>query len=66
MTTAKPIRYGKPCITNLPAKLGRQIFEQILHAPPFDDTQLKKDCARINRRLAAYGRKFRKNAVAAK
>lgn len=29
-------RFGKPCMTNLPPELGRQIIDEILSAPPTD------------------------------
>lgn len=33
---AQNTRYGKPCMTNLPPELGRQIFSEILNAPKPD------------------------------
>ena len=29
-------RFGKPCMTNLPPELGRQIFDEILNTPKPD------------------------------
>ena len=57
MGIQKPIRYGKPCLTNLPPELGRMVIDAIIHSEPFDNTQLKKDCKRINRQLARIGAK---------
>ena len=52
MASKKNIRYGKPCMTNLPPRLGRRIFETITHTPPFDYSKLDEQCARIERRFA--------------
>ncbi len=30
---AQNSRYGKPCMTNLPPKLGRQIINEIMSSP---------------------------------
>ena len=57
MGIQKPIRYGKPCLTDLPPELGRMVIDAIIHSEPFDNTQLKKDCKRINRQLARIGAK---------
>ena len=35
------IRYGKPCMTNLPADLGRKIFDEILSSPLPDLSKIK-------------------------
>ncbi len=40
-------RYGKPCMTNLPANLGRAIFKHILSTPPVDDEKMKAESARL-------------------
>ncbi len=48
----KTIRYGKPCMTNLPPKLGRMIFNEILNAPPFDDSKLRAKNKRLISTLA--------------
>lgn len=50
--TTKPIRYGKPCMTNLPPKLGRQIFREILSSEPFDDSKLQASNRRLLKRIA--------------
>ncbi len=52
MASSKPVRYGKPCMTNLPPKLGRRIFETIRNSKPFDFTRLDRQCARIERRFS--------------
>jgi hypothetical protein len=36
------IRYGKPCMTNLPPELGRAIFNQILNTPKPDFYAMEK------------------------
>jgi hypothetical protein len=36
------IRYGKPCMTNLPPELGRAIFNQILNTPKPDFDAMEK------------------------
>ena len=63
---AKPIRYGKPCMTNLPPKLGRRIFDTIIHTPPFDFTQLDKQCACLENRLAKLAKKVVDNETTRK
>ena len=66
MGIQKPTRYGKPCLINLPPKLGRMVINAIIHSEPFDNTQLKKDCKRINRQLARIGTKEGVNKAAGK
>ena len=51
------IRYGKPCMTNLPPRLGRQIFTEILTAKPFDDSKLLTRNKRLIAKLAAQIKK---------
>ena len=46
---AKPIRYGKPCMTNLPPELGRMIIDAIKNHPPFDRAKLERECVRAER-----------------
>ena len=53
MPQSKPIRYGKPCMTNLPPRLGRQIFREILSAKPVDNSQLEEENRRVLARLSA-------------
>ena len=48
----KPIRYGKPRMTDLPPGLGRSIFNTIMTSPPADHTILEREAARAERRLA--------------
>ena len=64
MAARRPIRYGKPCMTNLPPKLGRMIFDAIMHTPPFDSTKLNRECARAERRLAQIAEDLQRNAAA--
>ena len=53
---AKPIRYGKPCMTNLPPELGRMIIDAIRNPPPFDRTKLERDLhAAVYIRAAEHG-----------
>ncbi len=52
----KTIRYGKPCMTNLPPKLGRMIFNEIMNPPPFDYTELDRQCRLVEEELAELGR----------
>lgn len=66
MGIQKPTRYGKPCLTDLPPELGHMIFDAIIHSEPFDYTQLKKDCKRLNKELARIGIKGNGNEAAGK
>ena len=50
---SKIIRYGKPCMTNLPPRLGRQIFTEILSAKPFDNSKLLAKNKRLVKKLTA-------------
>ncbi|MBQ7650687.1 MAG: hypothetical protein IJS15_06985 [Victivallales bacterium] len=47
------IRYGKPCMTDLPPRLGRQIFTEIMTAKPFDDSVLLAQNKRLIAKLVA-------------
>ena len=47
----KPIRYGKPCMTNLPPELGREIFQQIRAMKPVDERKLQASNRRVLARL---------------
>ena len=60
---AKPIRYGKPCMTNLPPELGRMIIDAIRNPPPFDRTKLERECARAERRLSKIAAQIKHNAT---
>ena len=37
------IRYGKPCLTNLPKDLGKAIFKKILTTPVPDRAKMKAE-----------------------
>ncbi|MBR1383889.1 MAG: hypothetical protein IJ555_08805 [Ruminococcus sp.] len=37
---AQNIRYGKPCMTNLPPELGRQIIDEIMNSPKPDRREM--------------------------
>ncbi len=63
---AKPIRYGKPCMTNLPPELGRMIIDAIRNPPPFDRTKLERECARAERCLKQIIAEIDSNEAAAK
>ena len=39
------IRYRKPNMTNLPYKLGKEIFEEILSSPPPDYAKMREESA---------------------
>ena len=47
------VKFGKPCMSALPPRLGRRIIKEIMTAPPVDYTESIKECERINRKLAA-------------
>ena len=61
----KPIRYGKPCMTDLPPELGRMIFDAIMNPPPADHTILEREAARAERRLAEIAEEIKRNAASA-
>ena len=63
---SKPIRYGKPCMTNLPPELGRMIIDAIRNPPPFDRTKLKREYARAERRLNQIIAEIDRNEATAK
>ena len=47
-----PIRYIKPCLTDLPPELGRQIFEEIRTAKPrMTKEEREKRANRILKRI---------------
>ncbi|MBQ9367988.1 MAG: hypothetical protein IJT83_09425 [Victivallales bacterium] len=62
----KPIRYGKPCMTDLPPELGRMIFEAIMNHPLADHTKLEREAARAERRLEKIIAEIDHNEAAAK
>ena len=39
---AQNTRYGKPSLTDLPPELGRQIINEIMHAPRPDTLTIQK------------------------
>ena len=41
------IRYGKPCMTNLPPDLGMEIFTQIMNSPRPDLEKMRAESARL-------------------
>ncbi len=43
----RPIRYGKPCMTNLPPDLGVEIFKQIMNSPRPDREKMRAESARL-------------------
>ncbi len=63
---SKPIRYGRPCMTDLPPDLGRMIIDAIMNPPPFDRTKLEKACARAERRLDKIIAEIDRNEAARK
>lgn len=60
------IKYGKPCMTNLPPELGRMIINAIMNPPPFDRTALNKKAARAKYRLRQIISEINRNETAAK
>ena len=62
----KPIRYGKPCMTDLPPELGRMIFDAIMNPPPADHTILEREVARAERRLEKIIAEIDRNEATAK
>ena len=59
----KPIRYGKPCMTNLPPKLGRQIIREILFAKPSDNSSLEEENRRVLAKLAVRIEKMKRQTM---
>ena len=43
----RPIRYGKPCMTNLPPDLGMEIFTQIMKSPRPDREKRRAESKRL-------------------
>ena len=52
----KTIRYGKPCMTNLPPDLWRMIVNAIINTPPIDFTELDRKCDLVEQELAELGK----------
>lgn len=44
-------RYAKPNMANLPPKLGKAIFQQILSTPKPDDAKLDEEARRLEREM---------------
>ena len=44
-------RYAKPDMTNLPAALGKAIFEQILNTPKPDDELLNEEARKLEKEM---------------
>ena len=63
MAQTKPIRYGKPCMTNLPPKLGRQIIREILFAKPSDISSLEEENRRVLSKLAVRIEKMKRQTA---
>ena len=40
-------KYGKPDMTNLPPKLGRAIFDQILSTPKPDEEKINEEAKKV-------------------
>lgn len=45
----KPIRYGKPVLTNMPYEIGKPIFDKILSTPRPDFEKMKAEAEEIER-----------------
>jgi hypothetical protein len=63
MAQIKPIRYGKPCMTNLPPKLGRQIIRETLFAKPSDNSSLEEENRRVLAKLAVRIEKMKRQTM---
>lgn len=44
-------RYAKPNMTNLPADLGRSIFQQILATPKPDDDRIHEEARKLEKEM---------------
>ena len=62
----RPIRYGIPCMTDLPPGLGRRIIRTIMTSPPADHTKLKREAARAERRMKEIIAEIDRNEAAQK
>ena len=47
----KPIRYGKPVLTNMPYERGKPIFDKILSTPRPDFEKMKAEAEEVEREL---------------
>ncbi len=48
---ADTVRYGKPCMTNLPPELGRAIFKQILSTPRPDYDAMEAEVRQLEKEI---------------
>ncbi len=48
---AQAVRFGKPCMTNLPGELGRKIIGEIMSAVPPDDLELREESQKLMEKL---------------
>ena len=49
--TQKPIRFGKPSMTNLPYELGVRIMNTIMNSPKPDFTDTDREIAELEARI---------------
>lgn len=47
----KPIRYGKPSITNLPYELGKSIIETIKNSPPTNEKKIQRNVKKVENNI---------------
>ncbi len=48
---ADTVRYGKPCMTNLPPELGRAIIKQMLNTPKPDRDEIKARVRKLEKQM---------------
>ncbi len=48
---ADTVRYGKPCMTNLPPELGRAIIKQMLNSPKPDEDALEARVRKLEKQM---------------
>lgn len=48
---AESKRYGKPCMTNLPAELGRAIFKQMLNSSKPDEDAIEAKVRKLEKEM---------------
>ena len=56
MANKRPIRYGRPDMTNLPPQIARMIIDAIRNPPPFDYSKLDLECELAEKALGQMGR----------
>ena len=44
-------RYGKPCLTNLPSDLFKDIATEMLHSPKPDYSEMRNQCDFIRKQI---------------